>query len=112
MAAVTYAGALLVIAAAGNFSTFLVGMTLAGVGFGAYMAVDLALVVDVLPDPTTAAKDLGILNIAGALPFAVAPTVAPAILILAGGSYSALYAVAALCALGAAATVMAIRSIA
>lgn len=110
IAAVTYSGALLVIAAAGDFSTFLVGMTLAGVGFGAYMAVDLALVVDVLPDPTTAAKDLGILNIAGALPFAVAPTVAPAILLLAGGSYSALYAVAASCALGAAATVMAIRS--
>jgi hypothetical protein len=40
------------------------------------------------------AKDLGVLNIAGALPFAVAPALAPLILAVGGGSYSALYAVA------------------
>lgn len=109
VAAVTYAGALVVIASADGFSRFLVGETLAGIGFGAYMAVDLALVVDVLPDPRTVAKDLGVLNIAGALPFAVAPTIAPVILLVAGGSYSVLYALAALCALAAAATVLPIR---
>ena len=32
------------------------------------MAVDLALVADVLPDTDDTAKDLGVLNIAGALP--------------------------------------------
>src|SRR4051812_26192872 len=48
---------------------YLAGMVISGLGFGMYMAVDLALVVDVLPDPTQAAKDLGALNIAGALPF-------------------------------------------
>ena len=39
-----------------------------GLGFGVYMAVDLALVADVLPDTDDTAKDLGVLNIAGALP--------------------------------------------
>jgi hypothetical protein len=35
----------------------------------------------------------------GALPFALAPAVAPAVLALGGGSYSVLYTVAAACAL-------------
>jgi MFS family permease len=111
-AAVIYAGALAVVAASHGFGGYLLGMVLGGIGFGMYMAVDLALVVDVLSDPLTAAKDLGVLNIAGALPFAVAPALAPALLALGGGSYSMLYAVAAACALGGAAAVAPIRSVA
>ena len=38
-----------------------------GLGFGIYMAVDLALVADVLPDSASVAKDLGVMNIAGAI---------------------------------------------
>jgi MFS family permease len=110
-AAVGYGVALLVIAAAGSMNVFLAGMALSGLGFGAYMGVDLALVVDVLPDPGTVAKDLGVLNIAGALPFAVAPAVAPAILALSGGTYGALYAVAGLCAFAGAVTVLPIRGV-
>ena len=78
--------ALFVIAIAINFNGFLVGMALGGLGFGLYMAVDLALVVDVLPDPDTAAKDLGVLNIAGALPIAIAPAIAPVILAVGEGA--------------------------
>ncbi len=70
---------------------------LGGLGFGLYTAVDLALVADVLPDPGSAAKDLGVMNIAGALPSSVAPAVAPAILALSSGSYGVLYAVAGAC---------------
>jgi MFS family permease len=110
-AAVGYGLALFVIAGASSMNVFLAGMALSGLGFGAYMGVDLALVVDVLPDPSTVAKDLGVLNIAGALPFAVAPAVAPAILILSGGSYGALYAVAGLCALAGAVTVLPVRGV-
>jgi MFS family permease len=74
-------------------------MALGGLGFGLYMAVDLALVADVLPDPgAAAAKDLGVMNIAGALPSSVAPAVAPAILAVGHGSYGVLYAVAGACA--------------
>ena len=98
-ASVTYGAALFVVAIASTVSGYLVGMALSGLGFGAYMAVDLALVADVLPDQDNAAKDLGILNIAGALPFFVAPAVAPAVLAVGGGSYGVLYAVAGACAL-------------
>ncbi|HWC43238.1 MAG TPA: MFS transporter [Actinomycetota bacterium] len=65
-AAVVYGLALFVLAIASGVNGFLVGMAVGGLGFGVYTAVDLALVVDVLPDTDNAAKDLGVLNIAGA----------------------------------------------
>ena len=46
---------------------------LLGAAFGTYIAVDLALVIDVLPNPEDAGKDLGVINIANALPQTVAP---------------------------------------
>jgi hypothetical protein len=45
------------------------------------------------------------LNIAGALPFSVAPAVAPVVLAWGGGTYGLLYSVAGGCALLAAAVV-------
>jgi MFS family permease len=111
-AAVVYGVALFLVAVAGDFDGFLVGMAVAGLGFGLYMAVDLALVADVLPDAdSSAAKDLGVLNIAGALPFAVAPAIAPAVLAIGGGSYPALYAVAGACALLAAAAILPVKKV-
>jgi MFS family permease len=105
-ASVVFGLALFVIALASSFNAFLVGMAIGGLGFGLYTAVDLALVADVLPDPNSAAKDLGVMNIAGALPSSIAPAIAPAILALGHGSYGALYAVAGACAvLGAGAIV-------
>jgi MFS family permease len=98
-ASVVFGLALFVIAIASDFNGFLVGMAISGLGFGMYMAVDLALVADVLPDDVNAAKDLGVLNIAGALPFSVAPAIAPVILAMSGTSYSVLYAVAGACAI-------------
>jgi MFS family permease len=68
-ASVVYGVALFAIAIASNFNGFLVGMAIGGLGFGIYVAVELALVVDVLPDKNNAAKDLGVFNMAGALPF-------------------------------------------
>ena len=56
LAAVIYGVALFVIAGATDVDTYLVGMAIGGLGFGMYMAVDLALVVDVLPDPDHAAQ--------------------------------------------------------
>jgi hypothetical protein len=75
------------------------------------MAVDLALVVDVLPDGESAAKDLGVLNIAGALPFALAPAVAPAVLMVGSGSYAVLYTVAAACAAAGALAVLPVKRV-
>lgn len=48
---------------------------LSGIGFGAYMAVDVALVVDILPNPAEAAKDLGVINIANNVPQMLAPII-------------------------------------
>ena len=98
-ASIVYGVALFVVAIASNFSGFLVGMAISGLGFGVYAAVDLALVVDVLRDKRNAAKDLGVFNIAGALPFSIAPAIAPAILVIGSGSYGVLYMVAGLCAI-------------
>jgi MFS family permease len=110
-AALVYAAALLVIATAGTLDGYLVGMIMSGLGFGMYMAVDLALVVDVLPDTGCAAKDLGVLNIAGALPFALAPALAPLILGASGGSYTALYVVAGACAATGAAAIAPVKRV-
>jgi MFS family permease len=98
VASIVYGVALFMLAAATDVNGFLVGMAVSGLGFGVYVAVDLALVTQVLPDKENAAKDLGVFNIAGALPFTIAPAIAPAILAAGGGSYSVLYTVAGLCA--------------
>jgi MFS family permease len=111
LAAAGYGVALLVIASADGLEGYLVGMAVGGVGFGMYMAVDLALVIDVLPDSGSVARDLGVLNIAGALPFAIAPAVAPAVLAAGGGSYAVLYVVAAGCAAAGALAILPITRV-
>jgi MFS family permease len=111
IAAVVYGVAMFVIAIASNFNGYLVGMAIGGLGFGMYLAVDLALVVDVLPDRDSAAKDLGVFNIAGALPSSVAPAIAPAILAIGNGSYGLLYAVAGVCAIGGAFAILPVKRV-
>jgi MFS family permease len=110
-AAIVYGLALFVLAIASSFNGFLVGMAVGGLGFGVYTAVDLALVVDVLPDNDNAAKDLGVLNIAGALPFSVAPGIAPAILAVGNGSYGVLYAVAGVWAIIGALAILPVKGV-
>ena len=72
---------------------FFVAAAVMGVGIGAFFAVDLALITDVLPDREhTAAKDLGIFNIANSLPQSVAPAIAPLFLAIGGvNNYTALF---------------------
>jgi MFS family permease len=110
-ASIVYGGAMFAIAIASTFNGFMVGMAIGGLGFGVYMAVDLALVADVLPDKDNAAKDLGVFNIAGALPFSVAPAVAPAILAIGHGSYGVLYAAAGVCAIIGATAILPVKTI-
>ena len=110
-AAIVYGLAMFVIAIASNFNGFLVGMAIGGLGFGVYMAVDLALVADVLPDKASAAKDLGVMNIAGALPYTIAPAIAPVILVIGGGSYGVLYAVAGCCAVAGGAAILPVKRV-
>ena len=56
-----------------QFDAALVGAGLLGLGYGCFLAVDQALATQVLPDPETRGKDLGIMNIATAVPQALAP---------------------------------------
>jgi MFS family permease len=110
-ASIVYGLAMFAIALASDLNGFLVGMAIGGLGFGMYTAVDLALVVDVLPDRDNVAKDLGVFNIAGALPFAVAPAIAPVILALGGGSYGVLYAGAGVCAIIGAVAILPVKGV-
>ena len=79
-AAVIFAVGLTLASFADSFPAFLVAIGVVGVGQGVYMAVDIALVTQVLPDPDNPAKDLGIMNLASTLPGTIVPTVAPAVL--------------------------------
>ncbi|WP_020660102.1 MFS transporter [Amycolatopsis benzoatilytica] len=84
---------------------FYVAEIVLGAGYGVYMGVDLALVVDVLPNPDDSAKDLGVLNIANAAPQALAPALGALLIGVGGGqNYSLLlWVAAAVCVVGAAA---------
>jgi MFS family permease len=110
-ASLLYGSAMFVVAAATSFNGFVVGMAISGLGFGVYMAVDLALVADVLPDKDSAAKDLGVFNIANALPFSIAPAIAPAVLAIGNGSYGVLYAVAGVCAIVGAVAILPVKGV-
>jgi MFS family permease len=109
-ASIVYGLAMFVIAVVSDLNGFLVGMAIGGLGFGIYVAVDLALVADVLPDQDTA-KDLGVFNIAAALPYSVAPAIAPAILAIGSGSYGVLYAVAGVSAIIGAFAILAVKGV-
>lgn len=67
---------------------------LIGIGWGAYIAVDLAILTQVLPDAETRATMLGVANIAGSLPQLLAPVLAAPIVTTLGG-YQTLYLVTA-----------------
>ena len=110
-ASMVYGLAMFVIALASGFNGFLVGMAIGGLGFGVYMAVDLALVADVLPDTDHNAKNLGVTNIAGALPSSIAPAIAPVILAISSGSYGVLYAVAGICAIIGGAAILPVKRV-
>ncbi|WP_328726491.1 MFS transporter [Streptomyces sp. NBC_00259] len=63
---------------------------LLGLGFGAYLAVDQALITQVLPSAGDRAKDLGVINIANSAPQVLGPALAAPVVAYAGG-YAGLY---------------------
>jgi MFS family permease len=102
---------LLTFAFAGVPGHLYLGAALFGAGLGAYFAVDLALVTDVLPNrETEAAKNMGVFNIANALPQSLAPALAPTLLAVgSGGNYTALFLVGAVVAVVGAVSTMFIK---
>ena len=88
----------------------LAGAAVLGLGFGVFVAVDYALLTEVLPDLEDSGRDLGVINIAAALPQVVAPVLAAPIVASAGG-YPALYLLAAAATITGALLVNRIRGV-
>jgi MFS family permease len=81
-----------------------------GIGFGAYLGVDIALITQVLPSANARGKDLGVINIANALPQVVGYTTA-ALVITVFHSYTILFVLAALLASLGAVLIRQIKSV-
>jgi MFS family permease len=88
----------------------IVAAAIMGAGYGTYLAVDQALITQVLPTAKDRAKDLGVINIANSLPQVLGPAMAGPIITYAGG-YPSLYAACAGIVLLGAVLVQPIRSV-
>lgn len=88
----------------------LVAAAVLGIGFGVFTSVDFALMTDVLPKALDRGKDLGVINVANALPQVAAPALAAPIVTYLGG-YRVLYLVAAVIGLAGALLVGRIRGV-
>jgi MFS family permease len=85
VAAYLQALAALILAFVPDYSIAIAAAALLGLGYGSFMAVDQALATQVLPDAQSRGKDLGIMNIATAVPQAVAPLLGAAIVVVCAG---------------------------
>jgi MFS family permease len=83
---------------------------LSGFGFGAYQAVDYALVTQVLPSQQDAGRDLGIINITASLPQTFGAAAAGLIVTYLGG-YAALFPLAAVIVIVGALAIVPVRSV-
>ena len=106
---------LVLLALAPDITSVIVAQAIIGLGAGSFLSVDLALATEVLPDPADTAKDLGVLNIANALPQSIAPAIAPAIIAFGSttalGGYTTWYLFGALVALAGAVLVYRIQGV-
>jgi len=99
------------IAFAATYDAVLIGVTVFGIGLGAYLSADLALVTDVLPNKRDhAAKDLGLFNVAAALPQSIAPAVASGILMYSGGGYGTVFVASGIVAALSAVFILPVRA--
>ena len=83
---------------------------IAGFGYAVYSSVDQALNVDVLPDPETAGKDLGILNMSTTLGQMSGPVITSAIVTWTG-AYTLVFPVSIACAVIGCFSILAIRKV-
>jgi len=109
-AAVLQALAALLLAFVPELTATMIGAALLGLGYGSFLSVDQALATQVLPDPASRGKDLGIMNIATAVPQAIAPLLGAAIVTWLGG-FPALFLVSALFGFAGAFAVSRVRSV-
>lgn len=115
-ASLVCAVAIFILAFARTQSMATVAAVIMGAGFGAYTAVDLALISRVLPNAEDRARDLGIINIANALPQVLAPLIASIMITSLKGTsydfaYQTLYIMAAIITVFGAVLVVKVKSV-
>ncbi|MFF1253771.1 MFS transporter [Pseudarthrobacter sp. NPDC058329] len=114
-AVILVAGGLLLMAFSTSFEVFAAAGLVLTLGIGIFSTVDVALAGDLLPDKENgASRWMSIYWISANLPTAIAPVVAPAILLIGStkaDNYTVLYIFAALAALGALISTKAVRSV-
>lgn len=108
--AVTIATASLLVAFWPSWPMALVAAAVLGAGFGMFLAVDFALLTQVLPSAADRGKDLGVINVANSLPQVFAPLVAAPVVLYLGG-YTALFVLAAVVGLLGAVFVVKIKGV-
>lgn len=94
--------------------TFFLLEGMLGVAYGMYVGVDLALVVDVLPNPDDSGKDLGVFNIANALPQTIAPLIGGFLVYVSdptGNNYGLWFTVCAVAAIIGAIVILPIKKV-
>ena len=89
------AAALLLLAFVTTWVGAFAGAVILGIGFGIYTAVDFAMITQVLPSADDRAKDLGVINIANALPAGARARASRRSSSASGFGYSTLYVLAA-----------------
>ncbi len=102
--------AALLLAFTREFNVAVIAAVILGLGYGWYLAVDQALITQVLPAAVDRARDLGVINIANSLPQVLAPVIAAPIVTTLGG-YPVLYVVTAIVGLAGAVAVLPIKSV-
>ncbi len=105
------AAASLILAFFPTMTGAIIGALVLGIGFGAYLAVDFALLTEVLPTAADRGKDMGVINVANSLPQVLAPVIAGPLVLTAGG-YLTLYVTSAVIGLLGAVFVVKIKSVA
>ncbi|MFF8717588.1 MFS transporter [Streptomyces sp. NPDC015184] len=113
LSAVVLALAHVVAAFAPSPGWYLTASAVAGIAAGCYLAVDLALVTEVLPSRADTGKDMSVFHLAQVLPQSLAPAVAPLFLSIGDGdgNYAAFFLAGAVIGLIGAVCNQRIRSV-
>ncbi|HZU66984.1 MAG TPA: MFS transporter [Ktedonobacteraceae bacterium] len=96
-AGIIVAVSMLILAFVTSWAGVLVAAAIFGLGYGVYIAVDIALITEVLPSAGDRGKDMGVFNIANSLPQVIVPIIA-VITVSSFHNYSVLFVVVAIAA--------------
>ena len=89
----------------------LIAQIVFGIGLGLYSTVDIALVAEVLPERSSAGRDLGVMNLAITLPQVAAPLIGLGVLVAFDGELRWVFAISTVFALLGAVVIMGIRRV-